>query len=123
MRQINFLIIFAVCLALVLFSLENTEPTAIQIVQGIQVQAPLCIELILAMGVGAVLAWFFSIWARFQRLLASREDIRQRRQQEERIQQLEQDVEHYKAELEHPHLPAAPEVLTQGASTSVEVRG
>jgi len=117
MRQINFLIIFAVGLALVLFSLENTELVSIQVIQGVQVQAPLCIELIMAMGVGAILAWFFSIWARFQRLLASREDIRQKRQKDERIQQLEQDVERYKAELEQRHLPPASEVLTEGTST------
>ena len=65
MRQINFLMIFVFCLALVLFSLENTEPAMIQIVQGIQVQAPISVELILAMAVGAVLAWIFSLWTRF----------------------------------------------------------
>ena len=57
MRQINFLIIFAVCLAVVLFSLQNTQPTTVKIVQGIEVQAPLAIELLLAMWFGAVIAW------------------------------------------------------------------
>src|SRR4028118_416097 len=100
MRQINFLIIFALCLALVLFSLENTESAVIQIVQGIQVQAPLCIELIFAMGVWAVIAWIFSVWIRFQRLIESREQIRQSRQKDQRIQELEQDIERYKAEIQ-----------------------
>ncbi|HEY9876005.1 MAG TPA: LapA family protein [Candidatus Obscuribacterales bacterium] len=118
MRQINFLIIFAVCLALVLFSLENTEPASIQIVQGFQVQAPLCIELILAMGVGAVLAWFFSIWTRLQRMLASREELRQRRDKDQRIQELEQDVERYKTEIEQHHLPPASDRLEEVAETS-----
>lgn len=101
--------IFAVCLALVLFSLQNTEPATIQVVQGVKVQAPICVEIIIAMGLGAVLAWLFSIWTRLQRLLISREEIRQKRQQDRRIQELEQDVERYKAEIEQQHqlLPSA----------------
>jgi uncharacterized integral membrane protein len=100
MRQINFLLIFTVLLALVLFSLENTEPAAIQIVQGVEVQAPLCIELILAMGLGAVLAWIFSIWTRLVRSLESGKQLRQMRAKDERIQELEENIEHYKAEIE-----------------------
>jgi uncharacterized membrane protein YciS (DUF1049 family) len=117
MRQINFLIIFALCLALVLFSLENTEPVVVRIVQGVQVQAPLSIELILAMGIGASLAWLFSIWTRLQQQLASYRAVRQIRSKEERIQQLEQDVERYKAEVEEKQLPAlsASEAIREGA--------
>ncbi len=117
MRQINFLIIFAACLALVLFSLENSEPVAIRILQDVQVQAPLSIELILAMGFGAVLAWIFSIWTRLQRQLESRKAVRQIRSKEEEIQKLEQTVERYKAEIEQQPLPAlsASKPLTEGA--------
>jgi uncharacterized membrane protein YciS (DUF1049 family) len=116
MRQINFVIIFAVCLALVLFSLENTEPVVIRIVEGVQVQAPLSIELILAMGLGASLAWIFSIWTRLLQQLASYKVHRQIRTKEEHIQKLEQDIERYKAEIEE-ELPAlsAAESLTDGA--------
>lgn len=117
MRQINFLIIFAFCLALVLFSLENTEPAAIRIVPEVQVQAPLAIELILAMGLGAVLAWFFGVWTRLQQQLASHKTLRQIRSKEERIERLEQDVERYKAEIEQQQLPVltASKPLTEGA--------
>ncbi len=117
MRPINFLMIFAVCLALVLFSLENTEPAAIKIVEGVQLQAPLAIELILAMGLGAILAWFFSVWTRLQHQLESRKAIRQIRSKDERIQELEQDVERYKAEIEEQQLPvlSASKPLAEGA--------
>jgi uncharacterized integral membrane protein len=117
MRPINFLMIFAVCLALVLFSLENTEPAAIKIVEGVQLQAPLAIELILAMGLGAILAWFFSVWTRLQQQLASRKAIRQMRSKDERIQELEQDLERYKAEIEDQQLPvlSASKPLAEGA--------
>ena len=112
MRQINFLMIFVFCLALVLFSLENTELATVQLVQGVQVQAPLSIELILAMGLGAVLAWVFSIWTRLQRMLVSRQGIRQK---DVRIQELEQDIEQYKAEIQDQRLtlPPATEPVAQ----------
>jgi uncharacterized membrane protein YciS (DUF1049 family) len=119
MRQINFLIIFALCLALVLFSLENTEPAVIRIVNGVQVQAPIAIELILAMGLGAILAWLFSIWTRLQQQLQSFKAKRQIRSKEEQIQKLEQDVERYKAEIEQLELPA----LSPSKAFTEEVAG
>ncbi len=116
MRQINFSVIFAMCLALVLFSLENTEPAVIRIIRDVQVQAPLSIELILAMGIGAVLAWIFSVWTRLQHQLESRKVVRQIRSKEERIEKLEQDVDRYRAEIEERQLPvlAASKPLTEG---------
>ena len=119
MRQLNFLIIFAMCLALVLFSLENTEPAVIRIVNGVQVQAPIAIELILAMGLGAILAWLFSIWTKLQQQLQSFKARRQIRSKEEQIEKLEQDVERYKAEVEQLELPA----LSASKTLSEEVTG
>lgn len=106
MRQVNFLIIFAVCLAVVLFSLQNTQPTTIKIVQGIEVKAPLAIELLLAMWFGAVIAWVFSIWVRLQQQLISFRINRQLRSKDQQIEELEKNVEHYKVELEEKQLPA-----------------
>ena len=76
------------CLALVLFSLENTEPAVIRIVNGVQVQAPIAIELILAMGLGAILAWLFSIWTRLQQQLQSLKAKRQIRSKEQQIEKI-----------------------------------
>jgi len=106
MRQVNFVIIFVICLALVLFGIENTASTPIQIVGGVQFQAPLSVELILAMGIGAVLAWVFSVWTQLQRLVDTGSEVRVR---EARIQNLEQDIERYKAEIQEQQrlLPAA----------------
>lgn len=105
MRQINFVVIFVICLALVLFGIENTESVPIKFVRGVQLQAPLSIELILAMGVGAVLAWVFSVWTRVQRLVEMGKEVRVR---DTRIQELEENVERYKAEIEQQRLlPAA----------------
>ncbi|MEG4577371.1 LapA family protein [Microcoleus sp. N3A4] len=126
MRSLNFFFIFVICLALVLFSIENTEPVAIQVIKGVQVKAPLCIELIVAAGLGATLAWLFSLWSRMQRTLASRQEIRQAREKQQRIQELEQDIERYKAEVEvkQPLLESAePTSLDTAASqaTTAEI--
>ncbi|GAB4323915.1 MAG: LapA family protein [Leptolyngbyaceae cyanobacterium] len=119
MRQVNFFVIFVICLALVLFGIENTEPAVIHLVKGVDLQAPLSIELILAMGLGAVLAWVFSVWTRLQRLLETGQEVRVR---DERIQALEEDVERYKAEIEQQRLlPAAKSVSSETQTTDAEL--
>ncbi|MBU6229886.1 MAG: DUF1049 domain-containing protein [Cyanobacteria bacterium REEB459] len=106
MKQINFVVIFVIALALVLFGIENTEPVLIHIARGLDVEAPLCVELIIAMGIGAVLAWVFSVWAQVQGYLSVGKQVQNR---ELRIQELEQDVERYRVQLEEQSLllPAA----------------
>jgi uncharacterized integral membrane protein len=122
MRALNFFFIFLICLALVFFSIENTQPVAIQVIEGVQVKAPLCVELIVATGLGAILAWLFSLWSRMQRTLASRQQIRQVREKEQRIQELEQDIERYKAEVEakQPLLESAETTSLETAATEVK---
>jgi uncharacterized integral membrane protein len=106
MRQVNFVVIFVICLALVLFAIENTDPATIHVISGVDIQAPLSIELILSMGIGAVLAWVFSVWVQVQGYFNVTPQVQQR---ELRIQQLEEDVERYRVELEEQKLmlPAA----------------
>jgi uncharacterized integral membrane protein len=108
MRQINFVVIFVIALALVLFGIENTEPVIIHIAPGIDIESPLCVELIMAMGIGAVFAWVFSVWAQVQGYMSFGKQMEQR---ELRIEQLEKDVERYQVELEEQSLmlPAAQE--------------
>jgi uncharacterized integral membrane protein len=117
MKQVNFVVIFVICLALVLFGIENTTPTTIQIVKGVTLQAPLSIELIIAMGVGAVLAWVFSVWTRLQRMVEVGKEVRNR---DTRIQELEENVERYKAEIEQQRLlPAAKSTSTDAEAELV----
>jgi len=93
MRQLNFVVIFIVALALVLFSLQNTAPSSIQIVPDLKVSAPIAVELILAMGLGAVLAWIFSVWSALQKSL----DMRNKNVQ---IQNLQETVQNLSVEIE-----------------------
>jgi uncharacterized integral membrane protein len=119
MLQLNFVIIFVISLAFVLFGIENTEPAVIHIVRGVQIQAPLSIELILAMGIGAVLAWVFSVWTGLQDMLEARKTDEQIEQKEQLIHELEQNIEEYKAEiLEQRRLLPARETLVAETEAS-----
>jgi putative membrane protein len=100
MRQINFLLIFLFSLAIGLFCLENIELVTIQLIPGFKVQAPLSVELVLTMGVGATLAWLFSVWVKLQRQILSLQDMNQSRSKDRRIKELEKDIKRYKQELE-----------------------
>mgnify|MGYP006426812131 CR=1 FL=1 len=113
MRILNFVVIFASGLALVLFSIENTDLTTIQILPGYQVQAPLAIELIIAMGLGATLAWLYSIWSRLTRQIVSLGQKRELKKKEKEIETLNKDLESYKVQLEDQQ-----KRLPQGEETS-----
>ncbi len=104
MRQINFAVIFIICLAFSLFSIENTELGTIHLIPGIEVQAPISVELLVALGFGGVLAWLFSTWTHLERLLWSGKKVRQKNA---RIQELECKIEEYQAQIEflQPSLP------------------
>lgn len=118
MRQVNFVIIFVISLALVLFGIENTDPAVIHIVKGVEIQAPLAVELILSMGIGAVLAWVFSVWNGIQSVIESRQVALTLDEKNEQIHQLELDIEQYKAEIQEQRrfLPAAEPMAEPQAS-------
>ena len=92
MRQLNFLLFFALCLGMALFSIENTQTVAINLIPGTQIEAPLSIELLIAVGTGAMLAWIFSLWDQLQRQLESWKAQRELKQQSRKIEELEQTL-------------------------------
>lgn len=100
MRQLNFLLFFALCLALALFSIENTQSAAINIIPNVQVEAPLSIELLLAVGTGAMLAWMFSLWDQLQRQIESWKAQRELKQQSKKIEELEKTLSELQEERE-----------------------
>ena len=111
MKQVNFVIIFIFCLALALFTIENTESATIHILPNLVFQAPMAIELLFAIGLGAVFAWLFSLWTQLQRQILSNPQRRQKAQ----IQELESKIEQYQAEVQSLQLvlPPASDSLTK----------
>ena len=104
MRQVNFTLIFVICLALVAFGLENTQTVTIRIVKGVEFHPPLVIALVCTLGLGGVLAWVFSVWSNLQAFLSTKEAIQAKDLQ---LETLQVDIEQYKAELakQQPLLP------------------
>ena len=98
MRQISFLLFFALCLSLALFSIENTQTAAINLVPGVQLEAPLSIELLLAAGAGSLLVWLFSLWDQLQRRIDSWDMQRKLKEKNKKIEELEQTLAEFQAE-------------------------
>lgn len=111
MKQVNFVIIFIFCLALALFTIENSESATIHILPNLVFKAPMAVELLFAIGLGAVFAWLFSLWTQLQRQILSNPQRRQKAQ----IQELESKIEQYQAEVQSLQLalPPASDSLTK----------
>ncbi|HEY9615982.1 MAG TPA: LapA family protein [Microcoleaceae cyanobacterium] len=118
MKQINFLILFVICLALVMFAIQNDQPTLIRVVKDVQVEAPLSVELMLAMGTGAVLAWVFSVWSQVQNALAMRKELKAR---DKRIQELEESLQRFEAELQQQPQPLLSAASDLAPTTDAEL--
>jgi uncharacterized integral membrane protein len=100
MRQINFGLIFGFGLITVFFTLENTAPTTVHILPGMNYTLPLAGLLLLVAGVGAVSAWFFAAWTG---MLNNVERITQASEfeaQQVRIQELETDLNRYRSTVQ-----------------------
>lgn len=108
-RQLNFVIIFTLGLGLVLFAIQNSEPAIIQILPNIEVKAPVVVEFLLAVGLGAVLAWLFSVWTQLQQNLISSQKVRQKNVE---IQELKRKIENYQDEVQSLKLALPPAVET-----------
>jgi len=96
MRQINFAAIFVLVFALVLFALENTQPAVIQVLPNWQLEAPIAVELIVAMGAGAILAWLFSIWSGLQSAIEFSNKNRQISTLQEKLNNMTAEIEERK---------------------------
>ncbi|NJL60980.1 MAG: LapA family protein [Methylacidiphilales bacterium] len=101
MRQFNFAVIFIFCLALVFFSIENTEVTTVVILPGIQIKIAIAVALFIAAGLGATLAWFFSLWTRLQQQVILNQKSAQ-------IQELNSKIEKYQLEIQSLKRSALP---------------
>ena len=100
MRQINFGLIFGFGLITVFFTLENTAPTTVHVLPGMNYTLPLAGLLLLVAGVGAVSAWFFAAWTG---MLNNVERITQAsafEAQQVRIQELETDLNRYRSTVQ-----------------------
>ena len=100
MRQINFGLIFAFGLLMVFFTLENTAPTTVHILPGLEYTLPLAGLLLLVAGFGAVSAWFFAAWTGMLNNVEQISKASEFEAQQVRIQELETDLNRYRSTVE-----------------------
>lgn len=100
MRQIDFLILFAVLFAIALFSMQNSGSVVITVFPGYVVEYPLAIELLAAAGVGAVFAWVYGVWLKMQFMMEARDKNQELKDKEAQISKLNKLVAEMKISLE-----------------------
>ena len=118
MRQINFGLIFGFGLITVFFTLENTAPTKVQLLPGMNYTLPLAGLLLLVAGLGAVSAWFFAAWTGMLNNVNQLGKASEFEAQQVRIQELETDLSRYRSTVETQLglLPATTSITTDSES-------
>jgi putative membrane protein len=125
MRLFNYLIFFSALLGVALFAMQNANPVTITFAPGVSIESPLVIELLASAGIGAALAWIYSLWMRLQFSLEAREKNRQLQEKEVAISELKEMVVELEAKVKQlpPSKRAEPqedlqevkEVTTEGS--------
>ena len=100
MRQINFGLIFVFGLITVFFTLENTAPTTVHVLPGVQYTLPLAGLLLTVAGIGAASAWFFATWTGMLNNVDQLSKATEFEAQQVRIQELETDLNRYRSTVE-----------------------
>jgi len=99
-RQLNFLLIFSFALAAVMFTLENTTPTTVHFLPGMATTLPLAVLILLVGGIGATAAWIFAVWSGVVKKVETLQNEGEREAQLVRIQELENDLQRYRATVD-----------------------
>jgi len=117
MKQLNFLLIFSFGLATVMFTLENTAPTTVHFLPGVAATLPLAALLLVVGGVGATAAWVFAVWTGVVRKVETLQSQGEMEAQQVRIQELENDLQRYRATVD-AQLGLLPAAGQSGGSSS-----
>ena len=119
MRQINFGLIFGFGLITVFFTLENTAPTTVQLLPGMDYTLPLAGLLLLVARLGAVAAWFFAAWTGMLSNVNQLSQATEFEAQQVRIQELETDLNRYRSTVETQLglLPATTSIATDAENS------
>ncbi len=117
MRQINFTLIFIFGLGTVFFTLENTNPTTVNVLPWMHFTLPLAALLLLSGGIGAVTAWLFASWSGMLNTVERLGKATEFEAQQVRIHELETDLDRYRSTVQ-TQLGLLPSGMSDSASTS-----
>ena len=116
MRQINFSLIFIFGLGTVFFTLENTNPTTVNVLPWMHYTLPLAALLLLSAGIGAAAAWLFASWSGMLNTVESLGKTTDFEAQQVRIQELETDLDRYRSTVQ-TQLGLLPSANAESSST------
>ena len=117
MHQINFSLIFIFGLGTVFFTLENTNPTTVNVLPWMHFTLPLAALLLLSGGIGAVAAWLFASWSGMLNTVERLGKSTEFEAQQVRIQELETDLDRYRSTVQ-TQLGLLPSGNSDSASSS-----
>jgi hypothetical protein len=110
---------------MVMFTLENTAPTTVHFLPGVTATLPLAAMLLLVGGVGATAAWVFAVWTGVVRKVEAIQNQSEVDAQQVRIQELENDLQRYRATVDAQLglLPAAGQSGGSSNETATDADG
>ena len=89
MRLINIILWIGLVLGVGGLSIENSAPVTLKVIQDIEVEIPLFIALLGAMGLGALVVLISTVWSEVRQFNVNRQTIDQ---QSKKIRDLEQTI-------------------------------
>jgi hypothetical protein len=101
----------------VFFTLENTNPTTVNVLPWMHFTLPLAALLLLSGGIGAVAAWLFASWSGMLNTVERLGKSTEFEAQQVRIQELETDLDRYRSTVQ-TQLGLLPSGNSDSASSS-----
>lgn len=89
MRLINIILWIGLVIGVGGLSIENSAPVTLKVIQDIEVEIPLFIALLGAMGLGALVVLISTVWSEVRQFNVNRQTIDQ---QSKKIRDLEQTI-------------------------------
>ena len=99
------------------FTLENTNPTTVNVLPWMHFTLPLAALLLLSGGIGAVAAWLFASWSGMLNTVERLGKATDFEAQQVRIQELETDLDRYRSTVQ-TQLGLLPSGNSDSASSS-----
>ena len=89
MRLINGMLWIGLTIGLGGLSIENSAPVTLKVIQNVEVEIPLFVALLGAMGLGALLVLASTVWSEIRQFNVNRQTVTQ---QSQKIRDLEQTI-------------------------------
>ena len=89
MRLINMILWIGLVIGVSGLSIENSTPVTLKVIQNVEVEIPLFVALLGAMGLGALMVLVSTIWSEIRQFNVNRQTVDQ---QSKKIRDLEQTI-------------------------------